>query len=87
MSLVYILIVYCPVDFFVGTLCDLDEHYCSTYHMHLVIPETKFAIIRMFIDHLDDSRPVVSRIVYRPVYQILECADIGAYRRDYSRDI
>ena len=55
--------------------------------MHLVIPETKFAIIRMFIDHLDDSRPVASRIVYRPVYQILECADIGAYGRDYSCDI
>lgn len=76
MSLVYILIVYCPVDFFVGTLCDLDEHYRSTYHMHLVIPETKFAIIRMFIDHLDYARFAVSRIIYRPVYQILQIPEI-----------
>ena len=44
--------------------------------MHLVIPETKFAIIRMFIDHLDDSWLAISRIIYCSAHQILQIPEI-----------
>lgn len=44
--------------------------------MHLIVPETRFAIIMVFVYHLNDSWLAISRIIYRPVYQILQIPEI-----------